>query len=324
MEILPITNATLPEAATLFSQSFKEQRMATPELPAALEDQVYVEKRLGSTFKADSALVALENGRVIGFLCWFLVDNFRRSGRKGAYVPEWGHACLEIGKAKTYRALYRRAAEQWASADCQVHAITLLASDRTAETTWFWNGFGLTVIDAIRLMQPLGIQYSSSLTIRMANQKDVPALTRLDAEHCLHYTRSPIFMPAQSVRSEQENVEFLSRPKNSIWLAETDGELVGLMRFDGYDFDSVAIVESETGILINGAYVRPAFRGQRISVAILDAALRHYQSLGLKYCTVNFETFNPEATTFWMRYFEPVCLSVVRVPESLDAYIELK
>jgi hypothetical protein len=34
-------------------------------------------------------------------------------------------------------------------------------------------------------------------------------------------------------------------------------------------------------------------------------------------CAVNFESFNPEAATFWMRYFEPVGLSVMRVPENL-------
>ena len=89
------------------------------------------------------------------------------------------------------------------------------------------------------------------------------------------------------------------------------------MRFDAYDFDSVAIVESEVAIAITGAYIRPAYRGQRAAAALLDAALRDYQARGLRYCAVNFESFNPAATAFWMKYFEPVCLSVVRVPESV-------
>jgi hypothetical protein len=55
-----------------------------------------------------------------------------------------------------------------------------------------------------------------------------------------------------------------------------------------------------------------------VAVALLDAALRDYQAHGLTFCAVNFESFNPEAAAFWMKYFEPVCLSVVRVPEALE------
>ena len=317
MEIYPLIQVKISEAAALFSLNYQKQRQFTPLLPNAWEDPVWVEKRLADTFNDTNALVAMEQGKVIGFLSWFLVNDFRASGRKGAYVPEWGHTCQEAGKQKIYQALYRRAAEQWASAGCQVHAISLLASDHAAEVTWFWNGFGLTVVDSIRPVQPLDATYSPGVNIRLVEPRDVPALTRLDAEHCQHYSRSPVFMTTRNERKEQENMEFISRPKNSIWLAEAGDKPVGFMRFDGYDFDSVAIVESEAGILINGAYVKPAYRGKKISVALLDAALRHYQSLGLIYCTVNFESFNPEAAVFWMKYFEPVCLSVVRVPESL-------
>jgi GNAT superfamily N-acetyltransferase len=316
MEIQPLTSQTIPGAADLFARSYRQQRQATPSLPDALEAPAAVAEMLANTFNATSSLVAVEQGQVTGYLSWFLVDDFRGSGRKAAYVPEWGHACHETQKMHTYRALYRQAAQIWAAAGCQVHAITLLAYDHTAETTWFWNGFGLTVVDSVRPMLPLDFPYSTPVNIRMALEPDVPALVRLDHEHHQHYLRSPIFIPPRTVLNAQENMEFISRPKNSVWLAETGGELVGFMRFEGYDFDSVAVVEAEDGILITGAYVRPEQRGQKISVALLDAALRRYQSLGFRYCTVNFESFNPEAATFWMKYFDPVCLSVVRVPES--------
>lgn len=72
-------------------------------------------------------------------------------------------------------------------------------------------------------------------------------------------------------------------------------------------------------VTISGAYVLPAYRGRRVAVALLDAALRNYQACGMRLCAVNFESFNPEAAPFWMKYFEPVCLSVVRVPEAPGA-----
>lgn len=316
MKILSLSNDHIEQAADLFVRQFKRQRLATPLLPNALEQPENVATHLEHPCRASNGLVAIDEGRVVGYLCWFLVNNLRDTGRKGAYVPEWGNACIDENKAKIYAALYRAAGEQWAAAACQMHAITFLAHDQAAERIWFWNGFGLTVVDAIRPAQPLEIPCEQRLRIRKANAADGEAITRLDTEHREHYTRSPVFMPRRSADSAVENIEFLSRSRNSVWLAEDQGELVGLMRFDGYGFDGVAIIESENGIHITGAYVKPAYRGRKVAVALLDQAMLDYQRMGLKYCTVDFESFNPEATAFWMKHFEPVCLSVIRVPEA--------
>ena len=48
----------------------------------------------------------------------------------------------------------------------------------------------------------------------------------------------------------------------------------------------------------------------------LDAALRDYADQGFTCCAVNFESFNPEAALFWPRYFDPVCYSLTRIPET--------
>jgi ribosomal protein S18 acetylase RimI-like enzyme len=111
------------------------------------------------------------------------------------------------------------------------------------------------------------------------------------------------------------NASFLERPKNSVWLAEDHGKIAGFMRFEGYEFDGVASLEGDDGVIITGAYTRPAYRRQGAAVALLDAALRDYQSCRINYCAVTFESFNPEASSFWPRYFEPVCFSLLRVPE---------
>jgi len=246
----------------------------------------------------------------VGYMSWYIVDHFRKTDRKGAYCPEWGHSSVEEAKPRIYRAMYRVAAAQWAAAGCQVHCVTLLAQDRTAEQVWFWNGFGLIVVDGVRPMRPLDSPCSTTVSIRKATQADAPILAILDVEHCRHYGTSPVFMVPPHNNDAAEFAEFLSLPRNSVWLA-MDGEVpVGFIRYDGYHSDGVEIVNSETG-----AYVRPAYRGRKVGAALLDAALRDYASQGFTCCAVNCESFNPEAVSFWMRYFEPVCLSVLRVPE---------
>jgi GNAT superfamily N-acetyltransferase len=317
MKIAAFDQDHVAEAAALFVHSYHTQRLATPILPGKMEDPAQVSAMLERLVRDCPGVIAVEHDRLVGYMGWLFADGFRGTERKGAYVPEWGHACVEDGKAKIERALYRAAAEHWAAADCQVHAITLLAYDHAAVQAWFWNGFGLTVVDAVRPIQPLNVPYATDLHIRKATPDDAQSLAELDAKHWAHYTQSPIFMPSQAGRDAADHVAFLSRPKNSIWLALDGAVSVGFIRYEGYDFDGVAIVESDDAVCITGAYVRPAYRGRRVAVALLDAALRDYQARGLTFCAVNFESFNPEAAAFWMKYFEPVCLSVVRVPEVL-------
>ncbi|MAT99719.1 MAG: hypothetical protein CL608_21475 [Anaerolineaceae bacterium] len=315
MKVISWQHEHTAEAAALFVQNYHQQRLLVPVLPDIMTDVEQVAARLEQLLRTSSGVKALENGRLLGYLAWYLVPNFRKTPRLGAYVPEWGHGAVEEGKAAIYRALYRAAAAQWAAAGCQVHAITLLAHDQEAEKVWFWQGFGLTVVDAVRAVRPFGAMPQTPLHIRLATVADALALTALDADHWQHYAQPPILMTPRSGLDADGNAAFLSRPRNSVWLAYDGGSPVGFIRCSGYDFDSVAIVESEWTVAITGAYVRPAYRGQRAATALLDKALRHYEACEFTCCTLNFESFNPEAAAFWPRYFEPVCHSLLRVPE---------
>lgn len=316
MKIFEFCPNHLPDAAALFVENYRRQRQRVPVLPGHMAEVDQVVGKLAHLLNFSAGVVAVGNGRLLGYLAWYLVPNFRATPRRGAYVPEWGHATVDEGKTAIYRALYRAAAAQWAAAGCQVHAITLLAHDRAAEQAWFWQGFGLAVVDAVRPVRPLPTLPQTSLQIRQATVADVAALTALDAEHWQHYAQPPILMTARTGLDEAGNAAFLAQPQNSVWLACDGAHLAGFIRCDGHDFDGVAIVESERTTAITGAYVRPAYRGQQAATALLDAALRHYQALGFTCCALNFESFNPEASGFWLNHFEPVCYSLLRVPES--------
>jgi GNAT superfamily N-acetyltransferase len=316
MEIIPFDKQYITPAARLFVQNLESLRQAVPVLPGVMQDTVVVANKLERLLKGASGIVALEEGRLVGYMAWLVIDNFRDTQRRGAYCLEWAHGAAPNHKSAIYNAMYRSASSQWAAAGCQLHAITLLAHDHVAEKAWFWNGFGLTVVDAVRPVQPLEAAPQSPLLMRKATPLDAEAFVSLDSEHCLHYTKAPIFMPLPKHKDADEFRQFLSQPKNSIWLALDGSMLAGFIRFDGYDFGGADIIASDHTIKINGAYFRPAYRGLGGASALLDAALRDYASQGMSCCAVDFESFNPEATSFWMRHFEPVCLSLLRVPES--------
>lgn len=296
--------------AALFIENFKQLRGSVPILPDLMEDP----RRVVDMLAHLPGIAAYEGDQVVGYLGWYLVDGFRGTERKGAYCPEWGHSARD---ASVYRALYRAAAQQWAAADCKVHAISLLAHDHAAREVWFWNGFGLTGVDAIRPITPLGVETPAGITIRTATLADVEGWVALEVEHSRHYRLPPISMAAHDTENAYDFAAFISNPHNSIWLALDGDTAIGFIQVESSTFGAAAIVDAPDKISIGGTYVRPQYRGQRIAPAILDAILRHHADKGFVRCSVDFEAFNPEAAAFWRKYFALVCLSVTRIPERI-------
>ena len=317
MELQSFTPQYLPAAAELFLQNFRRLRQSVPALPAALDNEGLVAGKISRLVEAHPGVVALEEGRLVGYLTYMVLDDFRDTGRRAAYCPEWGHAAAAPYQAHAYRRMYREAAAQWAVQGCQVHAITLLADDQESLQTWFWNGFGMLVVDAVRPMTPLERKPKTLLRIRQAGAADAQNLAALDVEHCRYYTQSPVFMALRQSQTADEFAEFLEKPGNSAWLALDSDLPVGFLRLNGYEFDAADAIAAGEPIFINGAYLQSGFRGRGASSAMLQAALQHHARLGKTCCAVDFEAFNPDAATFWMRYFQPVCLSLMRCPETV-------
>lgn len=315
VEITTFKKDYLPDMAGIFIHNFKQLRSSVPTVPNLMEEPDRVIDRLSRLFDRCPGVVALAGGTVLGYMGWLIADHFRGTERKGAYCPEWGHGAIQETRPQVYRAMYRAASQVWAESGFQVHALTLLAHDRPAEKVWFWNGFGLTVVDAIRSTCPLGGNSSSDIYIRKATQDDIETLAQMEIEHGEHFRQPPVLMEAYKPVDAAGLSRFLDEPGNSIWLAMDGKNVMGYLRFETNNDDCVAVVRAPDNISNTGAYIRPAYRGRGAAAATLDAALRDYASQGFRRCSVDFESFNPEAAGFWIRYFEPVAYSVLRVPE---------
>jgi GNAT superfamily N-acetyltransferase len=301
--------------AALFIQNFRKLRSIVPILPDLMEATDRIVTKLTRLSDMCPGVVALDGGKLLGYMAWFVVDHFRGTERTCAFCPEWGHGAVEGLKPQIYRAMYRVAAGYWAESGCQVHGLTLLAHDAQAEKVWYWNGFGMAVVDAIRSIQPLEGVSPDDVCVRKATLDDVDTLAVMEIEHRQHYLEPPVLMQAYHPVNAEALAQFISEPQNSLWVALDGSDYMGYMRFEVNNTDSAAIVIAPDRISNTGAFVRPQYRGNKIAARILNAALRDYAVQGFKRCSVDFESFNPEAAAFWLRYFEPVCFSLLRVPE---------
>ena len=319
MKVLAFKKEHVSEACQLFIDSFNQQRVLVPILPGSMADPDLVKEKLNKLIIEDRDVVAVSNGKVAGYLGAFQVEAFRRINRKAAYIPVWAHASIKTGSRRDiYNEMYRSASENWTATGCQMHAISVLAYDSDLIQTWFWSGFGLSVVDAIRPIHPFCTGISKEFEIRKAKFDDIPELVILDGEHLQHYARAPVYMVPQKPDDAPAFQKFLCSGSNSVWTAWHGHALAGYMKFEDSSFGASEIVESENTIAITGAFVRPAFRRRRIAEALLNAGLSDYADQGFLRCSVDFESFNIEAAGFWPHYFTPICLSMFRVPEILS------
>jgi GNAT superfamily N-acetyltransferase len=321
MIITPLTRQQIATAAALFASNFTRFHQSAPALPAQMEDPAAAEGYLENLLAHSKAIAAFDGDRLVGYLGWWLIDAFRDTDRKAAYCPVWAHAVAADDTravSRIYRALYRAASAEWLAAGCQVHAVTLLAGNEAAREVWFWNGFGLAVVDAVRSLDSLGIPCPDGYALRRAVPADARSLALIEAEHWRHYAEPPTLMVANAASSTDEFIQLLENPDNSVWVAWKGAELAAYLRFEGLSHGATEIVSAEDTVACTGAYTRPAHRGKKIAAALLDSALAEFRARGLARCSVDFESFNPEAASFWVKYFQPVCYSVMRVPERVS------
>ena len=68
-----------------------------------------------------------------------------------------------------------------------------------------------------------------------------------------------------------------------------------MMRFEPKGDGTAAILDAPDKIANTGAFVRRNGRSKGTGAALLDAALRDYAAQGFTRCSVDFESFNPDA-----------------------------
>ncbi len=303
------------EARTIARLNYEAERSYNPALPKVeeLPDLAFFAKTgLGVT-------AVEEDGSMLGFLCAWppREDVFGTTGIKGTFVPLHAHGVRpdipQTDRERIYSGMYQMAAIKWVEQGILSHGISLYSHDAAALKSFFYNGFGMRCIDAIRPLKELS---GKDVLLRGRGNVEYLELRReewaalLDGHNALldHLGSSPIFMKFPRINEEElyrhaaEDIRYFA--------AKAEGRYIAYIKLGNSGETFVSETEGIRNIC--GAYCHPEYRGTGIYHNLLAFLIAVLKNEGFTLLGVDYESFNPTARGFWPKYFTEYTNGVVR------------
>ncbi|WBW97120.1 GNAT family N-acetyltransferase [Oceanirhabdus sp. W0125-5] len=304
----PINKRHINQAVDLVLSAYNEERKAIPFLPDEHDFSTDLQSYVEYLFNKGTGIAAVYNNELIGFLAAFKVDEL--FGKcKGIYSPLYGHGVKKEYRSSLYKELYRHAADMWVKESYMNHAITLYTHDRETIDTWFWLGFGLRCVDAVREVAPINVE-NENIIIYKAKEEDIHHIASITGKTNEHLNLSPMFMPRVNKDIEKKLSKWFHNENHHMWVACRDNMPVGYMKIEP---DGESFISEHTNIMhIKGAYVADSERNSGVGGMLLGEIQQWLMKNGYPLCGVDFESFNIEGSHFWTKYFTPYTYSMVR------------
>jgi ribosomal protein S18 acetylase RimI-like enzyme len=307
LSLAPLRPEHLPEAATLVCAHVNRLRTRVPLAPERYERPDEIIALLRPLAEVGQGAVATEGDRLVGLLAY---ERFPFKGQRAAMSAEWAHAAEGERPGAIYQQLYRHLAARWLDESDTLHLMGTLSHDRAALDVWFWQGFGLLAVDAVRSLAWHGPAYNEG--IRRATADDADALHALGQGLMAHLRAAPVFL-----RGEGESLadweRSLADKGRAVFIAtQIWRQPVGYLRIGPANEDACTLIRDPGTASITGAYVAPEARGSGRGLGLLVAALAWAREAGYARAAVDFESANVEGAGFWMRHFQPVVMSGMR------------
>jgi len=307
IEYKPINISYINEAVNMIMFAYDTERKSIPYLPNYnFYKSIYAS--INGLFSVGNGVVAIQANRLVGFLAGFVVNKFF-SRYSGIYCPIFGHGAIGEKRIEIYQRLYEQAADLWVKHSHVTHAITVFSHDQDLIESWFWQGFGLRCIDAIRKTSTVTFK-KSPIRIKKLMLADVPTLSGIYTQHKNYFRRSPIFMLKDTEDVVREHYNSLLKENHHEWIAYHNDIPVGIMSIA--PTAETFIADHPSIMNINGAYIVEGERGRGIGTMLLRTVQEWLLLNKYQLCGVDFESINPLGRGFWMKYFLPYTYSLVR------------
>jgi GNAT superfamily N-acetyltransferase len=303
LEIAPLDDATLDEAAALLADRHARHRGAEPLLPVIADFRAQLEATVGQ--EGARGALARAGGRLVGYLVGAPV------GETGIEVGLAGHAAAEPEVA---RDLYAHLAQGWVDAGRTRHAVYLPAYDGALVDAWFRLAFGLQFSFAVREVS-LEPPVEAGVAIRLGRPDDATAAATLERSLWEHQVRSPSFSGAD-VPSLDDLVEewagTWADPSFTHVVAEAGGRVVGQALLYVRPRGDLRI--PDRSIDVAQVETLPELRGRGVGRALFAYVTHWAREQGYEALTADWRTVNLLSSRFWThRGFRPVFHRLSRV-----------
>ena len=315
MRMIDFETRHIEEAERIAAKCYEQERLHNPDLPKVVklpDLTVFVGFGLG--------VAAMdEENKLVGYLCAYppREDAFGTTGVRGTFVPLHAHGVSfdlsEKERRRIYSGMYQTAADKWVRGGILSHGIALYAHDTAAEKSFFYNGFGIRCIDAIRTLEEIP---TKSVIIPEGDRIEYLELPRVDWGRLLeqhnalraHLGQSPTFMNFPEISEEwlyqdaPEGIRYFAAKLKDRYIAYIK------LGIEGENF----VCEDVSMMNICGAYCYLEFRGTGIYHNLLSFMVATLKREGYRLLGVDCESINPNAFGFWLKYFSEYTHSVVR------------
>lgn len=305
MKIINFDKYHIERAKLIAVANYNEEREHVQSLPSigGLPDlEYFASNELG--------VAAFDEDRLIGFLCCYDPwDNAFGSNSSGTFSPIHAHGAVKENRRLIYQKMYQATAEKWVKRNISYHAIGHYAHDEESINAFFTYGFGLRCMDAIRPMISFECPSCDGIYFEELAKTDVMRIRNLRQLQSEHMGNSPCFM--HSSFEEFEVWLALAEERNSrLFVAKDSEKLIAFIEVtnDGENF----VTEVDDMCNICGAFCLHEYRGKSIYQNLLNFTITKLKEEGYKLLGVDFESFNPTAYGFWLKYFTAYTNSVVR------------
>jgi GNAT superfamily N-acetyltransferase len=309
IEILPLEQGHLEDAAALACARYRVLRKQVPLMPSRFQEQDSILPQLRDLAGQAPGVVAIQGGRLAGFLVAYQFPDFR--GKRAVYAPEWANGAEMDDSRRIYETLYAALSAQWVDAGYCTHLLSIMANDQGGIEGWRWMGFGLIATDGVRDLKPVQ-DLTADVKVRRAGPGDTQQVTSMIEALRQHMAASPTFMHWDDSVEIEESAKHLADPAHAIWLAYDGTEAVACMGQGPANPEASNLILDRGTTSIMSAYTRRSVRGNGVASALLNQVLAWARAEGYERCAVDWEPMNVLATRFWTRHFQTVSYALVR------------
>jgi GNAT superfamily N-acetyltransferase len=296
-------------AARLALAEYFEEQKAVPILPSGDYLELFC-NMIAKMGEPGLGIAAFEAGELVGFLTCYKPWNNHFGTAMGTFSPIHAHGAVKNNRKRIYAQLYQEAARKWVKSGILSHAIQIYTHDAEAVESFFWNGFGLRCVDAIRPVDPVICGELPEYTFGELPIGEIAQIVPLKNLLIEHLRDAPIFMPFFFSRDVTEVKVENARRHSRYFVARDNEKTIAFIEIkaSGENF----ACDDPQMVNICGAYLLPEYRGKGVYKQLLAILLETVRMEGYSRCGVDFESFNPTASGFWMKHFTAYTYSVVR------------